>query len=301
MHIKNNGKSAIRLGYIPTEKQQMFHLSDADEVLYGGAAGGGKSMAITMEALLRAMETPGVNCYVFRRTYPELKDVIITLAKQHYPEKIGKFTNSGKDFKLINGSSIRFRHCFKDSDVYKYQGAEIHYLFIDELTHFPLSVYDYLKSRLRAPKELNITPCVRATSNPGGIGHAWVKQYFIDRGKAYKKHDVKIYSSVLREEKIGTVQYIPALVTDNPHMPKDYIYELEKKPETLKNALLHGLWTAFEGQAFMEFTDNSMHYKDMRYTHVIAPFEIPKNWPRYRSFDFGYSRPFAVQWWAGCT
>jgi len=299
MREKASGSSSIiQLDYIPTKKQQLFHLSCADEVLYGGAAGGGKSMAITMEALLRAMETPGVNCYIFRRTYPELKDVIMTLARQHYPEKIGKFANNGKDFKLINGSSVRFRHCFKDSDVYKYQGAEIHYLFIDELTHFPLSVYDYLKSRLRAPKELNIKPCVRATSNPGGIGHAWVKQYFIDRGEPYKMHTVKVHSDLLKEEKAVTVQYIPAFVTDNPHMPHDYIYELEKKPKALKNALLLGLWTAFEGQAFMEFTDDSAHYKDGLFTHVIAPFEVPENWPRYRSFDFGYSRPFAVQWWA---
>lgn len=293
-----NSRNAIELSYVPTEKQQLFHLSDADEVLYGGAAGGGKSMAITMEALLRAMETPGVNCYVFRRTYPELKDVIIPLARQNYPQSIGQFKNGGKDFKLINGSSIRFRHCFKDSDVYKYQGAEIHYLFIDELTHFPMFVYDYLKSRLRAPKELGIKPCVRATSNPGGLGHAWVKQYFIDRGQPFKKNTVRVYSSVLKEEKVKSIQYIPALVTDNPHMPKDYIFELEKKPKALKNALLYGLWTAFEGQAFMEFTDDSAHYKDGLLTHVIAPFDIPADWPRFRSFDFGYSRPFAVQWWA---
>lgn len=300
MHMSSAaaGGEVVSLGYIPTEKQQLFHLSDADEVLYGGAAGGGKSMAITMEALIRAMETPGVNCYIFRRTYPELKDVIITLARQNYPKEVGSFANGGKDFKLINGSSIRFRHCFKDSDVYRYQGAEIHYLFIDELTHFPISVYDYLKSRLRAKKELGIKPCVRATSNPGGIGHAWVKQYFIDRGGAQEKHTVRVYSDVLKQEKLSSIQYIPALVTDNPHMPKDYIYELEKKPKALKNALLYGLWTAFEGQAFMEFTDDPAHYKDALNTHVIAPFEVPKSWPRYRSFDFGYSRPFAVQWWA---
>ena len=73
---------------------------------------------------------------------------------------------------------------------------------------------------------------------------------------------------------------------------------MENKPKALKNALLYGLWTAFEGQAFMEFTDDSAHYKDGLFTHVIAPFDIPKEWPKYRSFDFGYSKPFAVQWWA---
>ena len=227
MKKENFGKE-INLNYIPTEKQQIFHSSDADEILYGGAAGGGKSVAITMEALICAMEHKNINCYVFRRTYPELKDVLITLARQYYPKEIGEFKNGGKDFILINGSSIRFRHCFLDKDVYRYQGAEINYLFIDELTHFPFSVYEYLKSRLRAKKELNITPCVRATSNPGGIGHAWVKQYFVDRGEPFLKHKIKTYSSMLKEERISTVQYIPALVTDNPHMPKKYVFELGK-------------------------------------------------------------------------
>ena len=94
------------------------------------------------------------------------------------------------------------------------------------------------------------------------------------------------------------MQYIPALAIDNPYLSEDYIYELEQKPEKLRRALLEGNWDAFEGQVFTEFTDDPEHYGDRRRTHVIDPFEIPAHWRRYRSFDFGYSRPFSVGWWA---
>jgi hypothetical protein len=117
------------------------------------------------------------------------------------------------------------------------------------------------------------------------------------------EHTVK--SKAAGKERIFTTQYIPALATDNPYITDDYLFELERKPEALRRALLYGDWDAFEGQVFIEWKDDPAHYEDRLWTHVIAPFKIPVNWPRYMSFDHGYSRPFSVGWWAigpdGCA
>ena len=286
----------IELNYEPTPKQALFHQSNADEVLFGGAAGGGKSMAIVMEALQKCLETPGTVAYIFRRTYRELEDVILPIIRQFIPDVLGAYDGTDKAVRLVNGSQIRLRHCFTDNDRYKYQGAEIHFLFIDELTHFPKEVFDYLKSRLRAPARLKVKPYVRCTSNPGGVGHAWVKAYFVDGG-AMKIRERHVFSELLGEERTTTIQYIPAFVTDNPHIGKEYVFELEQKPSALKNALLHGCWDAFEGQVFSEWRNREEAYETRRYTHVISPFEIPADWPRYRSFDFGFAKPFSLLWW----
>lgn len=288
----------VQLDYTPTPKQALFHSSKADELLYGGAAGGGKSKACVMEALLLCLEHPNTHAYLFRRSYPELRDTLIAEALRSIPSVLGKYTDSRHDFILKNGSILHFRYCGGINDVTRYQGVEIHWLFIDELTHFEKGVYDYLKTRLRAPKQLAIKPLVRCTSNPGGIGHAWVKALFIDPNEPYKICKHKIYSTVLNKEEIRTIQYIPAYATDNPHLTSDYIFELEHKPEKLKKALLLGLWDAFEGQVFTEWTDDPQNYDTRRYTHVISPFDIPSSWQRYRSFDFGFSKPFSVGWWA---
>ncbi len=291
-------KLDIRLGYTPTEKQAVFHRSTADEVLYGGAAGGGKSLATVMEALIRCLRTPGVCAYLFRRTYRELEDTLISQARRFVPPAMGRYTGSNHSMELVNGSVMRFRYCARDDDVYSYQGAEMHVLCIDELTHFSKKAYDYLKSRLRANTELAIKPVVRCTSNPGGVGHAWVKEHFVDRGEPYILHAVNVRSDIFKTTQTRTIQYIPAKATDNPHIGRDYIFELEQKPQALRDALLHGIWTTFEGQVFCEWRDQPEHYKDGKWTHVIEPFAIPKSWRRYRSFDFGYARPFCVQWWA---
>lgn len=288
----------IRLDYMPTEKQAVFHRSTADEVLYGGAAGGGKSLAIVMEALMRCLRKPGVCAYLFRKTYRELEDTLIAQARRFIPSELGRYNASTHNLELVNGSVMRFRFCLRDDDVYKYQGAEIHVLCMDELTHFTKKAYDFLKSRLRANLELGIKPVVRCTSNPGGVGHAWVKEHFVDRGEPFILHSVEVCSELFNTAQTRTIQYIPAKATDNPHIGRDYIYELEQKPQALRDALLHGVWTAFEGQVFCEWRDDPTHYLDGRWTHVIDPFTIPKNWRRYRSFDFGYARPFSVQWWA---
>ncbi|MDD4796171.1 MAG: phage terminase large subunit [Eubacteriales bacterium] len=288
----------ITLDYLPTPRQQLFHQSDADELLYGGAAGGGKSKAVVMEALLRCLTYPGTAAYLMRRTYRELEDTLISEARASIPAGLGAYLEGKHEYRLCNGSVMRFRPCQHDADRFSYQGAEIQHLFIDELTHFPRDVYDYLKTRLRAKTALRCRPVVRCTANPGGCGHAWVKDYFINAHPGGGRHIQRVHSSLLGVTRNRVVQYIPARATDNPYLTRDYLFELEQKPRALRDALLHGRWDTFEGQVFTEWRDDPAHYTDGLHTHVISPFDIPAGWPRYRSFDFGFARPFSVGWWA---
>jgi hypothetical protein len=290
----------ISLSYDPSVKQRKFHETASDEVLYGGAAGGGKSYAICWDAFMRCLTYPNTHAYLFRRTYPELEQTLIQTMLQIVPEAIGKYKATQHEMPLINGSVLHF--CYLSDEgagLLRYQGAEIQWLYFDELTHFTQNMYDYLRTRLRANKRLGVNPCVRCASNPGGPGHSWVKTYFVDRTDVGKK----VYDKEICDEKTGAVhhrsiEYIPATVRDNPHITSDYEIELMQKPAKLRDALLYGNWDAFSGQAFPEFTNDPDHYEDGLYTHVIKPFDIPLHWPRFVSFDHGYSRPYSFGVWA---
>lgn len=286
------------LDYKPTPKQAMFHATDADEVLYGGAAGGGKSKAIVMDAFFRCMSYPETHAFIFRRTYSELEDTIIKEAKDSYPAGLYKYNGARHEISFPNGSMIHFRHCAFIADMYNYKGAEIQWLYFDELTSFEQEIYDFLKTRLRAKKRLGVTPVVRSSSNPGDIGHGWVKKMFVDAAPYMQIFTRTVVSRANGKKKTYNMQYIPSLVTENPHISEDYIFQLESKPEALRNALLYGDWNAFEGQVFTEWSDKPEHYQDRLWTHVVEPFEIPVTWPRYMSFDHGYSKPFSIGWWA---
>jgi len=288
----------VSVNYVPTEKQKIFHASTANEILYGGAAGGGKTKALIMDAFFRCSTYPKTTAVVFRRTYQELKDTDIKEALESYPEAVCKYIAGNYEFRFVNGSKILFRHCETVQDKNKYRGIEIQFLYFDELTSFEQEIYDFLKTRLRAKKSLGVVPIVRSASNPGDIGHGWVKKMFVDAGPYMQIQTQEIYSEALRKTKKIRTQYIPALATENPHITEDYIFELESKPEALRNALLNGDWNSFEGQVFKEFVNDPEHYEDRINTHVIEPFDIPLDWPRYFSFDWGYSDPFSCQWWA---
>ena len=289
--------ATVVINYQPTEKQKLFHASPANEVLYGGAAGGGKTKALVMDALFRCLKNQGTTACIFRRSYGELEDTDIKEAQASYPEALAVYNAGRHEFRLKNGSKILFRHCENESDRFKYSGIEIQFLYFDELTSFEQSIYDFLKTRLRAKRSLGVVPIVRSASNPGNIGHGWVKKTFVDAGPYLSIQTQEIYSEALHKSKKIRTQYIPALATENPHITDDYIFELEQKPEALRRALLNGDWDSFEGQVFSEFVNNPDHYEDRLWTHVIAPFEIPHEWPRFFSFDYGYSDPFACQWW----
>lgn len=260
-----------------------------------GAREAARARPLMMDALLRCLKYAGTHAYIFRRTYAELEDTVIREAKASYPEELCRYNASRHEIALPNGSMIHFRHCASMGDMYHYKGAEIQWLYFDELTSFESGIYDFLKTRLRAKKSLGVRPCVRSSSNPGDIGHAWVKRMFVDAAPYMAMNERVVKSSANGRKKTYRTQYIPSLATENPHIGEDYILQLETKPEALRRALLNGDWDAFEGQVFTEWADRPEHYRDRRWTHVVEPFEIPVTWPRYMSFDHGYSRP--VQRW----
>ena len=252
-----------------TPKQRDFLEADADEVLFGGAAGGGKSYGQLVDALLYALRYPGSKQLILRRTFPDLERSLILTSLELYPKEAASYNSSVHRWTFQNGSRIEFGYCDKEKDVYRYQGAEYDTIRFDELTHFTESMYLYLISRLRGansyPKQ------IKSSTNPGGVGHAWVKARFIDLGPAGQVHKTPE----------GTRLFLPSRVEDNRFlMEKDpgYLRRLQNLSEKDQKALLYGDWDIFEGQFFTEWD---------RRLHVVKPFCIPRVWRRYFAMDYG--------------
>ena len=177
------------------------------------------------------------------------------------------------------------------------------FIGFDELTHFSWDEYNYLLSRNR-PNGPGTRVYIRATANPGGIGHGWVKARFISPAPPMTTiwDDVSIafpdgHTETRRQSRI----FVPSLVFDNPALLRndpDYLTRLAAMPDAERNALLYGDWDTFSGQVFTEWRNDPDHYQDRRWTHVIKPFRIPDEWAVWCALDWGYSRPFAVGWYA---
>lgn len=290
-----------------TDKQSLAIQSAATEILYGGAAGGGKSYFMRALAILLCGLIPGLNVYLFRRTYDDL-------IKNHmegtggFPEMLSGLIASGhvkivaEEIRFWNGAKIFLCHCQHDKDRFKYQGAEIHVLLLDELTMFTEIVYRFLRGRMRAPgleipqwardffkDKFGVVlaekiPLLVAGSNPGNIGHQWVKTSFIDNAQPFEVRRMpKSEGGMLR-------QFIPAVLEDNEHVDaEDYEGKLEGLgSRELVKAMRHGDWNVVAGAFFDNIRAN---------LHQLPPLTPPAHWTRFRSMDWGSAKPFSIGWW----
>ncbi len=281
--------------------QELAVRSIGTEQLYGGAAGGGKSHLMRCAAVGWCSTIPGLQVYLFRRLSGDLyknhmegPGSFRALLKEQEAAGQVKFNDSKSTINWKNGSKVHLCHCQYEKDKYKYQGAEIHVLMIDELTHFTETIYTYLRGRCRiggleVPDQFKGQfPRVLCGSNPGGIGHTWVKNTFVDYAPPMQlRRCSKKQGGMIR-------QYVPAKLEDNPTLTEndpDYVMRLEGLGDvSLVRAMRDGDWDIVAGGAL-----DDVWRRDV---HVIRPFMIPKSWRVDRSFDWGSSAPFSVGWWA---
>ena len=269
----------------PNDRQREFLTCTKKYIAFGGARGGGKSWAVRQKARLLALRYGGIRMLLIRRTYQELENNHLRFLRAEL-HGLAEYRATARQFLFCNGSTLDFGYCASDGDLDRYQGAEYDVIFIDEATQLR---EEWLRQFAACLRGVNDFPKrIYYTCNPGGPGHGYIKRLFIDR-------------RYLAGEEAADYAFIPARVTDNHALLRaqpDYLQQLQALPAKLRAAWLEGKWDVFEGQFFPEFTDAPEHYADRRWTHVIEPFDIPQGWRVYRSYDFGYAKPFSCAWWA---
>lgn len=281
----------IDLGNQVNAKQDLFFRDHHRHVAFGGARGGGKSWALRAKAIMLAAKYDGISIMIVRKSFPELEANHVSpfrkLLKIGAPGCPFRYNESKKILTFPNGSTIRFAYCERDSDTDRYQGTEVDVLMLDEAT------------QLTEQQIHDLNACVRSTNagfplrtyytcNPGGKGHAYIKRLFVDR-------------QYIGNEKPEQYSFIQSRIYDNKVLLEahpEYLDELKNLPEARRRAWLDGDWNSFVGQVFQEWRNDEAHYQDRRWTHVIDDFPVESSWKIYRSFDFGYAKPFSVGWYA---
>lgn len=279
-----------QIAWQPTERQSEFLAAPEDEVLYGGAAGGGKSTALLIDALGLAqggIARPGYRAILFRRSFPELRD-LIDASQALYPiaSRGATYSEAAKEWTFPSGAKVEFGYCESDSDRFRYQGREYTYVGWDELTLYPTSLpYDFLLTRLRTTDRTLKTYC-RATCNPGGIGHEWVREYWrIGNDGSATAH------AELVGDRTFTRRFIPARLSDNPHLEgSGYRESLMRQSVQTQKALLEGRWDVVDifGAIYAEQLQQA--YSDGR----ITPLPVERGVPVNTFWDLGRNDTTAI-------
>ena len=263
----------IKLGK-PQPKQKEFMMATAKYVAFGGARGGGKSWSVREKAKRLAIKWAGIKILIIRKTYTDLRDNHILPLRADLPDALAPYKETDKAFVFRNGSRIKCSYFANDADALQYQGQEYDVIFLEEATQFSEMVFNVLKACLRGansfPKRMYLT------CNPDGIGFLWVKRLFVSR-------------DYLEGEKPEEYMFIQSLVDDNEilmRMNPDYVEQLNSLPEDMRKRWRYGSWDVAEGQYFGEFD---------RRIHTCEPFDVPREWRRYISIDYGLDM-LAVYW-----
>ena len=282
----------VTLDYQPQPRQALAHSVRARQILYGGAIGGGKSAFLRWDAIAFCLQNPGLDAYLFRRTLGELEDNHIRVIQREIPGELGEYRESKKRYEFFNGSGINFCYCEKLKDIYRYQGAEMHWVGIDEAGQLEPPQIAFLKTRNRLgsfkPAQEGLLPRFVMASNPGGPAHAYLKRrmidpalpetmFFDDEMRDARNPDDRGWSSI----------YIPAKMSDNKYLDTDYAAALGALPPELQQAYRDGDWDVVVGAA--------LHSLDKR-RHQLRPFKPPRHWTKFMSMDWGSAKPFAVLW-----
>lgn len=295
--------------YKPSRIQQEFHLSNAREVLFAGAAGPGKSLALLWDPIItqateererwargEIRQSVGHSIY-FRRTVPRLLETI-KRAHMVFPVIFPGCKWDGDNKMYIDpcGYRFQFAQIQHEDDADNYRSQEYSAIYFDEATEFTKYQYDIITARLRSSDAVLRTKLrIRLATNPGrspGTDPMWIKNRFVDpapKGRKLLRETVK-----LRDGSTETLTrlFIPATLHDNPdpEFRRSYEATLLSKPAHIREAWLNGRWDFVDGAFFSEAFVHDVH--------VIKPFEIPRTWTRYRSMDWGHKTHGVVLWWA---
>ena len=266
--------------------QARFALSEAQEVFYGGALGGGKSYALRAWGVRYCMTYPRAQIVLFRRTYRELEDTHIRLIQQEIPKSIAHYSGSSHDLIFKNGSVFQFRFIDREEGVRTYDSVEYDAILFDEITMFTEYMYTYLLSRCRSTKPWWPGRRIRSGGTPLGLGMSWVKSRFVT------EHPINEVWTAPEDEGGLTREFIPARAIDNPTLMEsdpDYVNMLKALPYEEYRAKALGDWDVSTDLFFTRFRKEH---------HICEPFDIPDDWDKFMCVDYGFNAPYCVLWFA---